>query len=220
MCLGSLCLNCDGSRKSADSPRKSRNGPRKRNEPPRKPTAAHSARIIIDIPAPDCHNKYRNGDIAQLGERCLRKAEAGGSNPLVSTRGKSAGHPWKQGCPAFCSGEPPTRQGRGGRVTETCAARSRRARSRRPRPIPERPFPERPYATSAIVECAKFGSSFSDAGSFGRVCPGKVCEEVRVWVGFRTLGENGGGAPPSARATLGLRRRPPHTKKSSPAVRQ
>ena len=85
MCLGSLCLNCDGSRKSADSPRKSRNGPRKRNEPPRKPTAAHSARIIIDIPAPDCHNKYRNGDIAQLGERCLRKAEAEGSNPFIST---------------------------------------------------------------------------------------------------------------------------------------
>lgn len=85
MGLGSLCLNCDGSRKSADSPRKSRNGPRKRNEPPRKPTAAHSARIIIDIPALDCHNKYRNGDIAQLGERCLRKAEAEGSNPFIST---------------------------------------------------------------------------------------------------------------------------------------
>ena len=45
----------------------------------------HSARIIIDIPAPDCHNKYRNGDIAQLGERCLRKAEAEGSNPFIST---------------------------------------------------------------------------------------------------------------------------------------
>ena len=57
----------------------------KRHEPPRKPTAAHSARIIIDIPAPDCHNKYRNGDIAQLGERCLRKAEAEGSNPFIST---------------------------------------------------------------------------------------------------------------------------------------
>ena len=42
-------------------------------------------RIIIDIPAPDCHNKYRNGDIAQLGERCLRKAEAEGSNPFIST---------------------------------------------------------------------------------------------------------------------------------------
>ncbi len=40
---------------------------------------------IIDIPAPDCHNKYRNGDIAQLGERCLRKAEAEGSNPFIST---------------------------------------------------------------------------------------------------------------------------------------
>lgn len=25
------------------------------------------------------------GDVAQLGERCLRKAEAGGSNPLIST---------------------------------------------------------------------------------------------------------------------------------------
>ncbi len=93
MCLGSLCLNCDGSRKSrdgsrksADSPRKSRNGPWKRCAPPRKPTAAHSARIIIDIPAPDCHNKYRNGDIAQLGERCLRKAEAEGSNPFFDAR--------------------------------------------------------------------------------------------------------------------------------------
>ena len=42
-------------------------------------------RSIIDIPAPDCHNKYRNGDIAQLGERCLRKAEAEGSNPFIST---------------------------------------------------------------------------------------------------------------------------------------
>lgn len=42
-------------------------------------------RTIIDIPAPDCHNKYRNGDIAQLGERCLRKAEAEGSNPFIST---------------------------------------------------------------------------------------------------------------------------------------
>ena len=42
-------------------------------------------RIIIDIPVPDCHNKYRNGDIAQLGERCLRKAEAEGSNPFIST---------------------------------------------------------------------------------------------------------------------------------------
>ena len=40
---------------------------------------------IIDIPTPDCHNKYRNGDIAQLGERCLRKAEAEGSNPFIST---------------------------------------------------------------------------------------------------------------------------------------
>lgn len=40
---------------------------------------------IIDIPVPDCHNKYRNGDIAQLGERCLRKAEAEGSNPFIST---------------------------------------------------------------------------------------------------------------------------------------
>ena len=26
-----------------------------------------------------------HGDVAQLGERCLRKAEAGGSNPLIST---------------------------------------------------------------------------------------------------------------------------------------
>ncbi len=48
-------------------------------------SSQHSARIIIDIPAPDCHNKYRNGDIAQLGERCLRKAEAEGSNPFIST---------------------------------------------------------------------------------------------------------------------------------------
>lgn len=48
-------------------------------------SSQYSARIIIDIPAPDCHNKYRNGDIAQLGERCLRKAEAEGSNPFIST---------------------------------------------------------------------------------------------------------------------------------------
>jgi hypothetical protein len=27
----------------------------------------------------------RFGDVAQLGERCLRKAEAGGSSPLIST---------------------------------------------------------------------------------------------------------------------------------------
>ena len=26
------------------------------------------------------------GDVAQLVERCFRKAEAGGSNPLISTR--------------------------------------------------------------------------------------------------------------------------------------
>ena len=30
----------------------------------------------------------RHGDVAQLGERCLRTAEVGGSNPLVSTRNK------------------------------------------------------------------------------------------------------------------------------------
>ena len=70
--------------------------PRQLTEALRRPAAAlrslgvslqplHSARIIIDIPAPDCHNKYRNGDIAQLGERCLRKAEAEGSNPFIST---------------------------------------------------------------------------------------------------------------------------------------
>ena len=28
---------------------------------------------------------FARGDVAQLGERCLRKAEAGGSNPLIST---------------------------------------------------------------------------------------------------------------------------------------
>lgn len=27
----------------------------------------------------------RHGDVAQLGERCLRKAEAEGSNPFIST---------------------------------------------------------------------------------------------------------------------------------------
>ena len=42
-------------------------------------------RTIIDTLAPDCHNKYRNGDIAQLGERCPCKAEVSGSNPLIST---------------------------------------------------------------------------------------------------------------------------------------
>ena len=61
-------------------------GPRERYEASAKGcTPLHSARIIIDIPALDCHNKYRNGDIAQLGERCLRKAEAEGSNPFIST---------------------------------------------------------------------------------------------------------------------------------------
>jgi hypothetical protein len=39
------------------------------------------------------------GDVAQLGERCLRTAEVGGSNPLVSTkesmsrRSRNAGAP-------------------------------------------------------------------------------------------------------------------------------
>ena len=61
-------------------------GPRERYEASAKGcTPLHSARIIIDIPAPDCHNKYRNGDIAQLGERCPCKAEVSGSNPLIST---------------------------------------------------------------------------------------------------------------------------------------
>ena len=31
------------------------------------------------------------GDVAQLGERCLRKAEAEGSNPFISTMSVSAG---------------------------------------------------------------------------------------------------------------------------------
>ena len=36
-----------------------------------------------------------HGDVAQLGERCLRKAEAGGSNPLISTIALSS----RTGCP-------------------------------------------------------------------------------------------------------------------------
>jgi hypothetical protein len=30
-------------------------------------------------------NKLKKGDIAQLGERCVRIAEVGGSNPPIST---------------------------------------------------------------------------------------------------------------------------------------
>ena len=32
-----------------------------------------------------CAQCMRNGDVAQLGERCLRKAEAEGSTPFIST---------------------------------------------------------------------------------------------------------------------------------------
>ena len=31
---------------------------------------------------------FSGGDVAQLAERCLRKAEVGGSIPLISTRGR------------------------------------------------------------------------------------------------------------------------------------
>lgn len=48
-----------------------------------------SAKILIDIHAELWQNYLRAiapGDVAQLGERCLRKAEAEGSNPFISTR--------------------------------------------------------------------------------------------------------------------------------------
>ena len=62
-------------------------GPRERYEALAKGcTPLHSARIIIDIPAPDCHNKYRNGDIAQLGERLNGIQEVVGSIPIISTK--------------------------------------------------------------------------------------------------------------------------------------
>lgn len=47
------------------------------------------AKILIDIEAELWQNYLRAiapGDVAQLGERCLRKAEAEGSNPFISTR--------------------------------------------------------------------------------------------------------------------------------------
>ncbi len=40
-----------------------------------------------------------SGDVAQLGERCLRTAEVGGSNPLVSTKHASSGRPVRTGRP-------------------------------------------------------------------------------------------------------------------------
>ena len=42
----------------------------------------------VDTNAAYCQNIpcTQNGDVAQLGERCLRKAEAEGSNPFISTR--------------------------------------------------------------------------------------------------------------------------------------
>lgn len=36
-----------------------------------------------------CAQCMRHGDVAQLGERCLRKAEAEGSTPFISTRTRS-----------------------------------------------------------------------------------------------------------------------------------
>ena len=39
-----------------------------------------------------------HGDVAQLGERCLRKAEVGGSSPLISTSFAGA-RPRNQGGP-------------------------------------------------------------------------------------------------------------------------
>ncbi len=37
------------------------------------------------LPCRPARTERSNGDVAQLGERCLRTAEVGGSNPLVST---------------------------------------------------------------------------------------------------------------------------------------
>ena len=39
-----------------------------------------------------------NGDVAQLGERCLRTAEVGGSNPLVSTKESMSRRSRYRGC--------------------------------------------------------------------------------------------------------------------------
>ncbi len=42
--------------------------------------------VTVDSRMPNCHNTCAfKGDVAQLGERCLRKAEAEGSNPFIST---------------------------------------------------------------------------------------------------------------------------------------
>ncbi len=41
---------------------------------------------VIDTEHHSCHNVLCFGDVAQLGERCLRKAEAEGSNPFISTK--------------------------------------------------------------------------------------------------------------------------------------
>ena len=39
----------------------------------------------VDTTYRNCQNVRCFGDVAQLGERCLRKAEAEGSNPFIST---------------------------------------------------------------------------------------------------------------------------------------
>ena len=44
------------------------------------------AQTDVDMEADNCHTILcATGDVAQLGERCLRKAEAEGSNPFIST---------------------------------------------------------------------------------------------------------------------------------------
>ena len=50
--------------------------------------------IAVDMLGDNCHNHLcATGDVAQLGERCLRKAEAEGSNPFISTNTSGPGNP-------------------------------------------------------------------------------------------------------------------------------
>ena len=45
-------------------------------------------RSMLDSSQQATYNIYSPGDMAQLGERCLRKAEATGSNPVISTNAR------------------------------------------------------------------------------------------------------------------------------------
>ena len=54
---------------------------------------------VIEVSSDRAGSYYRrdneNGDIAQLGERCVRIAEVGGSNPPISTNAITQGHELK-----------------------------------------------------------------------------------------------------------------------------